>query len=122
MANPAGSRWRGTGRPDFVSSRRVKIWVHTEGGGQRPAVHVGDGENATFFGGPPLAYVVMEDTEEGGEVGWTTLPPASKANWASPKPDTGKPPGCAGNRIGLPCPSPSSQKIRLMLRRTGAQQ
>jgi len=55
--------------PDFVGFKKgEKIWVHTEGGGQRPAVFVGDGENATFFGGPPLAYVVMEDTEEGGEV------------------------------------------------------
>ena len=45
-----------------------KIWVHGEGGTQRPAIFVGEGENATFFGGPPLCYVVMEDTKEGGEV------------------------------------------------------
>ncbi len=45
-----------------------KIWIHGEGGTQRPAIFVGDGENATFFGGPPQCYVVMEDTKEGGEV------------------------------------------------------
>ena len=55
--------------PDFVGFKKgQKIWVHTQDGGARPAVYVGDGENATFFGGPPLAYVVMVDTEEGGEV------------------------------------------------------
>ncbi|MCB0868450.1 MAG: hypothetical protein KDB48_07120 [Solirubrobacterales bacterium] len=55
--------------PEFAGFRKgEKIWVHTEGGGQRPAIYVGDGDNATFFGGPALAYVVMEDTEEGGEV------------------------------------------------------
>jgi hypothetical protein len=54
--------------PEFTGFEKGdKIWVHTEGG-QRPAIYVGDGDNATFFGGPPLAYVVMEDTEEGGEV------------------------------------------------------
>lgn len=53
---------------DYVGFKKgEKVWVHTENG-QRPAVYVGDGENATFFGGPPLAYVVMEDTDEGGEV------------------------------------------------------
>ncbi|MBN8866018.1 MAG: hypothetical protein J0H98_00545 [Solirubrobacterales bacterium] len=55
--------------PDFVGFEKgEKVWVHTQGGGQRPAVFVGDGENATFFGGPPLAYVVLEDTDEGVEV------------------------------------------------------
>lgn len=45
-----------------------EIWVHTDDGGTRPAVYVGEGESATFFGGPPLVSVVMEDTKEGGEV------------------------------------------------------
>lgn len=55
--------------PEFVGFKKgEKVWVHTEGGGQRPAVYVGDGDNATFFGGPPLGYVVMVDTEEGAEV------------------------------------------------------
>lgn len=37
-------------------------------GGQQPAIYVGEGENATFFGGPPLVYIVMADTREGVEV------------------------------------------------------
>ncbi len=45
-----------------------EIWVHNADGSTRPAIFVGEGENATFFGGPPLCYVVMEDTKEGGEV------------------------------------------------------
>ena len=45
-----------------------KIWVHTPDGGARPALWVGEGDNATFFGGPPLAYVVFTDTREGAEV------------------------------------------------------
>lgn len=55
--------------PEFVGfTKGEKVWVHTQDGGQRPAIYVGDGDNATFFGGPALAYVVMEDTKEGGEV------------------------------------------------------
>ena len=38
-----------------------KIWVMLEDGGQRPAVYVGEGENASWFGGVPLAYVVFDD-------------------------------------------------------------
>jgi len=45
-----------------------KLWVHDPDGGRRPAVYVGDGDNATFFGGPPLAYIVFADTREGAEV------------------------------------------------------
>jgi hypothetical protein len=45
-----------------------KIWVMTRDGGQRPAVYVGEGENASWFGGPPLAYVVFEDDRSGAEV------------------------------------------------------
>lgn len=44
------------------------IWVQEPDGSSRPAVYVGDGDNATFFGGPPLAYIVFEDTREGAEV------------------------------------------------------
>lgn len=46
------------------------MWVHTPGGAV-PAIYVGGGENATFFGGPPLAYVVLEEGDgrrEGIEV------------------------------------------------------
>jgi hypothetical protein len=45
-----------------------KLWVQDAHGGRRPAVYVGDGDNATFFGGPPLAYIVFADTREGAEV------------------------------------------------------
>lgn len=45
-----------------------KIWVNCDDGSQRPAIYIGDGSNATFFGGPPLVYVVMADTREGAEV------------------------------------------------------
>lgn len=55
--------------PDFVGFKKgEKVWVHTEEGGARPAVYVGDAEQATFFGGPPRAYVVLEDSDEGAEV------------------------------------------------------
>ncbi|MFA9401154.1 MAG: hypothetical protein ACERKT_08615 [Acidobacteriota bacterium] len=45
-----------------------KIWIHNADGSARPGIFVGEGENATFFGGPPLCYVVTEDTKESGEV------------------------------------------------------
>ncbi len=52
-----------------------KIWVMLEDGTQRPAVFVGEGDNATFFGGPPLAYVVFEDDRSGAEVQLDTVVP-----------------------------------------------
>lgn len=55
--------------PGFVGFKKgEKVWVHTQGGGSRPAVYVGEADQATFFGGPPNAYVVLEDSEEGAEV------------------------------------------------------
>jgi hypothetical protein len=45
-----------------------KIWIHNEDGSASPGVFIGEGENATFFGGPPLCYVVSEDGKESGEV------------------------------------------------------
>jgi hypothetical protein len=45
-----------------------EVWIHGDGGSRRPAIFVGEGENATFFGGPPLCYVVMEDTKESAQV------------------------------------------------------
>jgi hypothetical protein len=44
-----------------------RVWVHTPTGA-REAIYVGDGDNATFFGGPGLVYVVFPDTREGAEV------------------------------------------------------
>lgn len=57
------------GAPEFVGFKKgEKVWVHTQDGGSRPAVYVGEADQATFFGGPPQAYVVLEDTDEGAEV------------------------------------------------------
>jgi hypothetical protein len=53
---------------DGLFEQGQKLWVHNPGGDDRPAIYVGDGENAAFFGGPPLAYIVFADTREGAEV------------------------------------------------------
>jgi hypothetical protein len=45
-----------------------KVWVIVRDGSQRPAIYVGEGENASWFGGPPLAYVVFADDRSGAEV------------------------------------------------------
>ena len=45
-----------------------KIWVIVRDGSQRPAIYVGEGENASWFGGPPRAYVVFADDRSGAEV------------------------------------------------------
>ena len=44
------------------------VWVQQPDGSERAGVFVGDGENATWFGGAPLAYVVYPDTKDGEEV------------------------------------------------------
>jgi hypothetical protein len=53
---------------DGLFEQGQKLWVHGPEGKARPAVFVGDGDNAAFFGGPPLAYIVFADTREGAEV------------------------------------------------------
>jgi hypothetical protein len=45
-----------------------KVWVLLSDGNQRPATYVGEGENASWFGGPPLAYIVFDDDRSGAEV------------------------------------------------------
>jgi hypothetical protein len=53
-----------------------KIWVLLPDGNQRPAVYVGEGENASWFGGPPLAYIVFDDEDRSGaEVQLDTIVP-----------------------------------------------
>ena len=52
-----------------------KIWVLLPSGDQRPAIFVGEGENASWFGGPPLAYVVFADDRSGAEVQLDTIVP-----------------------------------------------
>ncbi len=54
---------------DGLFEQGAKVWVHVDDGNVVPAVYVGGGENATFFGGPPLAYVVIEGAHEVVEVG-----------------------------------------------------
>ncbi len=53
---------------DELFHKGQKVWLQLPEGQQRPAIYVGEGENATFFGGPPLVYVVLADTREGIEV------------------------------------------------------
>ena len=52
-----------------------KIWVLLPDGAQRPAIFVGEGENASWFGGPPLAYIVFADDRSGAEVQLDTIVP-----------------------------------------------
>jgi hypothetical protein len=60
---------------DGLFEQGQKLWVQEPGGDARPAIYVGDGDNAAFFGGPPLAYVVVPDTREGAEVELDRLVP-----------------------------------------------
>lgn len=53
---------------DGLFHQGQRVWVHGPDGAQREAIYVGGGENATFFGGPPLAYIVFPDTREGVEI------------------------------------------------------
>ena len=52
-----------------------KIWVIGPDGAERPAIYVGEGENASWFGGPPLAYIVFADDRSKGEVQLDTIVP-----------------------------------------------
>ena len=45
-----------------------KIWVEQADGSQRPGIYVGEADQAMWFGGGPLAYVVYPDTRSGEEV------------------------------------------------------
>jgi hypothetical protein len=60
---------------ESLFERGEKLWVHGAGDDARPAIYVGGGENATFFGGPPLAYIVFEDTREPAEVNLDQITP-----------------------------------------------
>ncbi len=40
------------------------VWVEQSDGTQRAGVFVGDADQATWFGGPPLVYVVLPDSRE----------------------------------------------------------
>lgn len=55
--------------PDVVGFKKgAKVWVHTADGGALPAIFVGDADQATFFGGPPMVYVVTEGNDEAAQV------------------------------------------------------
>jgi hypothetical protein len=41
------------------------VWVIQEGGSQRAAEYVGEGETSAWFGGPPTVIVVYADTRTG---------------------------------------------------------
>ena len=56
-----------------------KVWVIVRDGSQGPAIYVGEGENASWFGGQPLAYVVFADDA-----------PAPKFSWTRSSPETSK--------------------------------
>ena len=45
-----------------------RVWVQQADGGTRAGIYVGGAELATWFGGPPLAYVVYPDSREGEQV------------------------------------------------------
>jgi hypothetical protein len=60
---------------DGLYKQGQKLWFHDDDGKDRAAVYVGDGDNAAFFGGPPLAYIVFEDTRDGAEVELDRLTP-----------------------------------------------
>lgn len=38
------------------------VWIEDEDGGRRPAVFVGENEQASWFGGSPSAYVAHPET------------------------------------------------------------
>lgn len=44
------------------------MWVEQADGTQRPAIFVGEADQASWFGGQPAAYVVYPDTKSGSEV------------------------------------------------------
>jgi hypothetical protein len=46
----------------------AKIWVEQADGSRRAGIFVGDADQATWFGGGALAYVVYPNTRTGEEV------------------------------------------------------
>lgn len=76
----AGGDARPTGKLALVEASAgfhegQKIWVLLPNGDQRPAIFVGEGENASWFGGPPLAYIVFADDRSSAEVQLDTIVP-----------------------------------------------
>jgi hypothetical protein len=40
-----------------------KVSIHNPDGSTIPAIYVGEGESSTFFGGPPMVYVVIKGAD-----------------------------------------------------------
>ena len=53
----------------------AKIWVEQADGSQRPGIFVGEADQATWFGGGPLAYVAYPETGTGEEVPFMRIVP-----------------------------------------------
>jgi hypothetical protein len=48
---------------DFIAEGK-KVVIHGDDGNEVPAIFVGEGESSTFFGGPPMVYVVVEGADQ----------------------------------------------------------
>jgi len=57
-----------TGFGDGLFHQGQPVWVMQDGGAQRPAEYVGEGELSAWFGGSPTVMVVYEDTRAGAAV------------------------------------------------------
>jgi hypothetical protein len=53
---------------DSLFHRGQPVWVMQEGGSQRAAEYVGEGETSAWFGGTSTIIVVYEDTHSGASV------------------------------------------------------
>jgi hypothetical protein len=53
---------------DGLFHRGQPVWVMQEGGSQRAAEYVGEGETSAWFGGAPTIMVVYGDTRSGASV------------------------------------------------------
>jgi hypothetical protein len=40
-----------------------EVSIHNPDGSTTPAIFVGEGESSTFFGGPPMVYVVVKGAD-----------------------------------------------------------
>ncbi len=40
-----------------------EVAIHNPDGSTTPAIFVGEGESSTFFGGPPMVYVVVKGAD-----------------------------------------------------------
>lgn len=51
--------------PPFEGFKKgEEVVIHGDDGKEIPAIFVGEGESSTFFGGPPMVYVVVEGADQ----------------------------------------------------------